>query len=444
MAVLFEDLFAGTAGASITARNSNSGGSWEKHDSFPAADVLTNGSGTAYGNATIVMLTHNLAVGDCRIEANFNIRSQGEAYAGLILRASKSANSWQMLGINDGSGRPFFGYDTLFGSYTSEASTSLKSYYPNGVHALKFSVEGTGESALYRGWINKREVYRWAGGLADSGRCGIVAGSTASSTTGNHFDSFLLTTDAETRNQLQFIGDSMTWGAYNTPTQTLNVGWDVQWPADVAARLYADGLDFDWANCGASGKTGADMFLTRTADVSPNRTGLAHTAPGSSAVGWGWLRCHRPGAAKNIYVLMLGINDIVSAGQGAAGAYATITDCVAAIHAVGGIAIVLTNPMLLEGTHATFTVPAGTNAKLAALNDLIIANAAGADFVVNYSADPSVGAYNATFRAEDDGVHWLANAQPIVADYVYPAVAAAMTGGTSSQTAYFALNFGDD
>lgn len=449
MATIFQDLFSGTNGADIDSRAADSGGTWVKNSGFPGA-IKLNGSGTAYAETTAVYSTNNTGVGNCKITAVIDVKSNppgtAGAYASLVLRGAQDATVWHSFGIND-TARPFFGYDTSISQYRSNPATAdgFIPLFGVGQHTLRFSVTGT-SPATFRGWVDGREIYRESSEIGATGRIGIISGNTAGASEGNHYDSFLADDSAvETRNQIQFVGDSMTWGAYNDGSCVVqNVGWSAVWPSLVVAQLQAAGADFDWANLGASGKAIAQMYTTRNT-APTDRYGLAYTKAGASDSGWGWLTARRTGATHDIIVLMGGLNDIISNGQDGAGAYADMENCITAAKAAGFYVIVLTNPLCNEGAHTCFTVPAGTNVKLAAMNALIVANSAGADAVVNFDDNPLISTdyTNATYRsATTDGVHWIGAAQQLVADLVYPAVAEAMGISSGGGGSYLGGGFG--
>lgn len=184
MSTLFEDTFGGTAGASITSRNSDSGGSWSKHASYSSADLTLATGGTAYasGTGTAVLLTNNLALTDIEIEAGATVKSNGasDAYLGIGARINASNIQWSTLGINNINVDARIGYATAGvsggGDYTIKVPvSSFNPLYAVGSHTLKLSVKGSG-TALYRGFINNREVLRIGRNQADSGRAGIFCG----------------------------------------------------------------------------------------------------------------------------------------------------------------------------------------------------------------------------------------------------------------------------
>jgi lysophospholipase L1-like esterase len=437
MAVLFYDTFGGTVGDGIASRLADSGGSWDNQT--PGTDFKLAAGGTCYPDGVVKMFTNNTGVGNAEVEADITVKSSPsptDQYFGVHLRGSGSA--YWMVAFNQGSLYQLINLDSTVGGDTTAIAITptlddnFHPLYGVGQHTLKASVTGTG-TALYRGFIDNREVIRFGSVVADSGRFGIQCGGATTSTTGNHFSSFQLSTDFS-RNQVQFVSDSMGWGVYSTAAgATLTCGLANQWPQLVMNRISLAGGDADWANLSSSGKTLAAMNSSKLSVLLEMGTPYRAYAHGGNA-GYGYVAAARPNATRDIVVLMGAINDFLGGGGSAAAAYADITAIVAAAQAAGQYFIILTVPRCDEGVHTNLTVPAGFNVKIDALNALIIANAAGADDIVNLSADSRISTEttNWTYRADGDGVHWTPSAQQLVADLVYPAVATGMGISTAA------------
>jgi hypothetical protein len=432
MSTLFSDTLSGTAGASITSRNSDSGGSWAKHALGGSADVKLAAGGTAFSadSGPAIMVTDNTGLTDVEVEATVTVKTNGSGipYAGIGVRMNASNAQWDTLGVNDGSVTTAFAYDTAGtpggGDFTTNLPSTFKPLLAAGSHTLKLSAQGSG-TALYRAFVNNREVSRIGRNQADSGRAGLITGGPVTSTTGAHFDSFQIT-DNFSRNQVQFVGDSLSYGAfYNDIGGLDNVGYENQWPQLLMNRVVTEGGDADWANLGASGKRLSEMF-SDIASISTSQA-IANSVPeAGAAFGWGAVSCRRAAAAKDVVVLEGGLNDFLIESVSAATAYSRLTSNVSALKVAGFYVIVMTIPHVEEGTHLVNTIPAGTNTIITAFNALIVANAAGAHAIANVDVDSriSTDTSNTTYRSVDaDGVHWLAAAQQLVADVVYPHVA---------------------
>ncbi|HMK89334.1 MAG TPA: GDSL-type esterase/lipase family protein [Methylocystis sp.] len=125
--------------------------------------------------------------------------------------------------------------------------------------------------------------------------------------------------------------------------------------------------------------------------------------------------------AHNVIVFHAGDNDI-ALGSTSPAAYAALVDYVRRAHAQGWKIVVSTELQ-------RFDFPEERRAELGALNELIRTNAAGADVVSDYAADPILGGpqnrKNPIYYAPD-GIHPVANGYAILARMTASAVARAL------------------
>jgi len=403
--------------------------------------ILRTGGGCyPTGASGIVMVTDNTAVTDVECEVGLDVMTVpggANQYAAAGVRMSNSSLIWNTTWMNWPGFDRLGGYDTALANYTFRlqlSETPPFAEYPVGQYTLKHTIRGT----LVRTFLDRREVFRRQSGIAANGRFGIITGGAATSTTGTHFTHFRATNDFDT-NQIQFVGDSMVRGDYTAdavPT-VLNVGEDVQWPAQTMALLEAKGFVADWANLGVSAQTAQeiDTYANQTLTTA---NGIPHRVidTGTSR-GWGSRSCRRTAATHDMIVLMAGINDL-RAGASAATVISRLEGLVDDYVADGFTVVGMTIP---ECDEAGDLIPAGFNAAVATINAAILANSDLAG-VIDVASDPLLGDYeNTTYRSEFDALHWTPFAQARVASMAY-AVMAPLLGISTGSPAFIGSGFG--
>lgn len=130
---------------------------------------------------------------------------------------------------------------------------------------------------------------------------------------------------------------------------------------------------------------------------------------------------------RNVLVFHGGDNDIIL-GASALSTYAALTEYVRHARVQGWKIIVSTELQ-------RFDFPEEWGRELSALNDLIRANSAGADFVADYGADPLMGGpehRHDPIYYTPDGVHPTSAGYKILARLTAAAVARALDGGALS------------
>ena len=432
---LFEAVFNGIAG-SVTEQG------LEKHSSFASGDLTRTGDGTAYSSGTGNAVLLPTAVGDreeAYIRAGLSIKSllgSGDAYASLGARMSNSLVQWHTQGVNYPGAYPQFGYDTAYGNYThTPGSSTYRPFFPVGPLELALHMRGSGGTNIFQTFINRREVSRYCSGMANTGKVGIITGGPVSSTTGTHYTS-LGVWDTPPRPYVLFLGDSMTIGDYSVAGPAVkNVGYNNQWPTKVMDRLLLRGFDADYSNLGCSGKRASVTYSDRET-YTQNTQGLAQTEGQSGvSLGFAWGANYRAGVS-NTAVVKLGYNDILQDGASGATAAGNVQSIVEYLVAQGYRVVPITLAHCLEGAHAAFTVPAGTNSKIDAFNDILLNNAVsvwGALSVGDVHTDPRISTdWTGDYRDLLDGVHYIAAAMEPMADLVEPLVAAASAFDTDA------------
>jgi hypothetical protein len=282
-----------------------------------------------------------------------------------------------------------------------------------GEYRMKASFQGT----VFRGFYNREEVVRITNSSYASGRLALLWGNQNTSTTGAHCKS-IEANDDFSRSFIEFVGDSMFRG----DGATVNVGRANRIPNLVANKLITDdGADIDFANIAISGRR-LDQILTAISQAPATVNSFpADMTAHNANIGRGSVGVYRPNAAKNLYVVLAGINDGGSNGSFAPAStiISRFEDVKETLEATGGVVYGVSPPHCDE---SKVGIGAGFNDKMDAIN----AWGNGADWSggwIDLSSNAAVWSSLDAADRQSDGIHWTAQSMAVVAnDFIYPAI----------------------
>lgn len=401
MSIILKDLFNDALGTDIVSRESEIGGQPSEHPNFTTGQALVV-SGQVYSagtNSTVIIWPNYVT--DVVIDTTFDVKAviSNNNYFAITPRTGPTATTWTTASASIYTGGIKYGpfvYDTGSGGYLLAASPSGTAPFV-GEHKLTMSASGQ----LYRAWLDNREFFRMRNDSYASGKIGIIFGAPATTTTGFHLKDIIAQT-TYTRNQIQYVGDSMTQAA-TTASGGSNyiIDLDKQWTYILSNRLIASGIEHDWANLGVGGRQ-IDAMITSAQQMTFRNAILTSTTPHADN-GHGCDLARRPDVNKDIIVFQGGINDLANSVS-AEDVKTRISTFVSGRLALGFQVVVETIPYCDE---ASTYIPAGFNANVDIVNTHIRQNSFGATAIFDVHDYPELGEYDdPIYKNIYDGTHW--------------------------------------
>jgi|GEM_PF-4937022 len=166
------------------------------------------------------------------------------------------------------------------------------------------------------------------------------------------------------------------------------------YPTQLCAQLPAN---YSCYNSGTGGAEIADLIAEGVLDVDMKRQG-----------------------PQDHLVLWIGVNDLIRGGPNAAATYAGVSQYIAARKAAGWTVVILTLPPMTALSFPGADSQAMLDADTAQFNALILANTAGADVVLDISADPFL--QPGAGGRQPDGIHYNVAGNARIADLVLPSL----------------------
>lgn len=418
MAVLIQDDFGDANGTDISSRASAIGGQCStiggRIDTHAGAAYAAGGNSTT--PSTVVWPNVYTAF---EAEMIVDVKSQPfNHYVALGGRSNAGGTAYtSLIGFGD------FGGDFLYASFDVGISNYLQAAVLGsasvGEHRLKWSAQGT----LWRGFLDREEVVRVTNSSYASGRVALVFGNQATTTTGSHVKS-LMVTDNFDRDFITFLGDSHFGG----DGAGGNVGRANRVPNFVSNALISDGNDIEFVNLGVSGARLDQMLTAASQAPVANTNTIQPEGTYNTNYGRGAIAAKRTAAAKNIVVCIGGSNDIF-AGNGDASAATVISRIEALRDAVqndGQTFFYIPPPLADESVTG---VGASCNERVADVVTWARANAASFNGGhIDYTADTALFDYPTSTYRRSDGIHWTAEGMARLANnFILPAVRSKFT-----------------